>query len=81
MANAKVIMRKIREKREMFNNLRGDMEDLEGDMIGMELEYEGNFAIIESVDGEDLNVTLYIELEDGRSYYEKIHFSDLEEWL
>lgn len=46
----------------------GKMRDIEDNLAGMELKYQGNYAIIMYVDGNTQNVRLYVEDEGGDNW-------------
>jgi hypothetical protein len=78
MNNLQYAVKNLRERYDTLLNVQADIAELESGLTGMEIDYEGNYAIIESVDGYTLSATLYIEMNDGSWLYENI---DLEELL
>lgn len=77
MTGGEFLVREIIEKRSVIRKLEEELCDLEMDLSGMEIEYLGNYAVIEYADALDGQVTLYIEEEDGNSYNEMISLYDL----
>ena len=58
---AQSLLRKAREKREMAQNLYDDIEEIESNFMGMELEYEGHFACVEFINIMNDQVILYVD--------------------
>lgn len=54
-------------KRKM-QNIFEKMRDIEDNLAGMELKYQGNYASIMYVDGNTQKVRLYVESEDGKNW-------------
>jgi hypothetical protein len=72
-------LRKLREKQDMIDNLKEDIIDLRADLSGMELRYQGEYAVIDEVNHEDEEVLLYTEDEAGKQGWQWITFAELEE--
>lgn len=51
-----------------MQNIMEEMQELEENLAGMELKYQGNYASIMYVDGNTQNVRLYVEDEGGNNW-------------
>lgn len=54
--------------KQKIQSIFGVMRDIEDNLMGMELKYQGNYASIMYVDGNTQNVRLYVENEDGENW-------------
>jgi hypothetical protein len=75
MTNGERLINKLIAKRSQINELQQELEDLSFDLCGMEIEYEGNYAVIDDVD--DGQVSLYVEDDEENSYNQIISLYEL----
>lgn len=77
MTNLEHLIREISKKKEALSVITEEMIDLESNFIGMEIEHNGNYAVVESIDANEGTATLYIEDEDGDSWNEMVFLNEL----
>lgn len=77
MTNGEYAVREIIQKNREIERISEEVKNLEEDLHGMEIRYEGNYAVIEFVNGLQQEVHLYVEEEDGNSYSVLLHISEL----
>lgn len=74
---AESIVNQLLAKKREIELIMDNFEDLKSDLIGMEITYEGDYAVIDHIFIEDLAVRLYVEDWYGDSHYEVIPLEEL----
>ncbi|KUF29970.1 hypothetical protein [Lysinibacillus sp. F5] len=64
----KKMIEDLLDYKQKIQSIFGVMRDIEDNLMGMELKYQGNYASIMYVDGNTQNVRLYVENEDGENW-------------
>ena len=77
MTGAESLLNRIIDKKHQISVLKYDIEELQQDLTGMELVYNGNYAVIDSVDALCGEVVLYVEEDDGASWNELVSLYEL----
>lgn len=72
----KMIIELIEKKQEM-HQIFMRMQELEGGLNGMEIEYEGKSGIVDCVDGNQQTANLYLQDEYGNESIEKVSLATL----
>lgn len=77
MTVAERLLKEIIEKKDKIFELRDELTETESNLVGMEIEHESNYAVVEHIDAMEGQVTLYVEDEDGDSWNEMISIYEL----
>lgn len=64
----KKMIQDLLDYKSKMQSIYGKMRDIEDNLAGMELKYQGNYANIMYVDGNTQNVRLYVEDEGGDNW-------------
>ena len=78
-AGEKIVKELIKKSIEIYE-LMEQMEDLESNLHGMEFDFDGEYAVIESISGMQDEVDVYVEL-NGRSHYVTLTLDELAKYL
>lgn len=64
----KKMIQDLLDYKSKMQSIFGKMRDIEDNLAGMELSYQGNYASIMYVDGNTQNVRLYVEEQSGENW-------------
>jgi hypothetical protein len=81
MTGAQWALQKAIDAVKKIDELQMEIAELEGDLIGLELEYAGHYASTSHVDVMNDYVGLYVEKENGDSYDVDISLEELWDML
>ena len=70
------IVNQILAKKRELELIEDNLEDLKLDLCGMEITYNGNYAVIDHIT-MDYYVRLYVEGDRGASYFHKMPLEEL----
>jgi hypothetical protein len=78
---AETIINQTIKKQQELELIRDNLEDLVSDLIGMEITYKGEYAVIDHVFDDFLHVRLYVEEKSGYSFYTSLALIELLQYV
>jgi hypothetical protein len=78
---AATIINQIITKQNEIDLLTENLEDLIMDLVGMEITYEGKWAMVDRVFADEQMARLYVEEEYEESYYEVVPLEELLQYV
>ncbi|MEX0598867.1 MAG: hypothetical protein WD512_20455 [Candidatus Paceibacterota bacterium] len=81
MTVAENMVKELVEKKIMMQSLHEEMSEIESNFDGMEIDYKGQWAMVNFIDGNSQKVNLYVENSDGNSEHVDLSFGEFQKVL